>query len=80
VEDERVAVEELRARWLAGRWYDHVQRAAYQNLDEARLSEAVALAEQLACDPDAETFLRRLDAQSLAWRGKEGRRGQRRQP
>ena len=55
-----------------GRWYDHVERPAYRNLDPARLTEAVALAERLAVDPDAEPLLRELNARSLAWRGKQG--------
>ena len=57
-----------------GRWYDHVERPAYRNLDETRLTEAVALAERLAADPDAEALLRELNARSLAWRGKRGPR------
>jgi hypothetical protein len=59
------------------RWYDHVQPPAYRNLDEARLTDAVALAlaEQLASDPAAETLLRRLNAKSPARRGKDGPRG-----
>jgi proline racemase len=54
-----------------GRWYDAVAgRPAYRHLDEPRLAAAVALAERLAADPDAATLLRRLNADSLRWRGK----------
>ena len=54
-----------------GRWYDHVERPAYRNLDAARLTEAVTLAERLVTDPAGESLLRELNAQSLAWRGKQ---------
>ena len=58
-----------------GRWYDHVPaRPAYRHLDPERLGRAVALAEQLAGEPDAVDLLRELDAQSLAWRGKSPKR------
>lgn len=54
-----------------GRWYDSVAgRPAYRHLDEPRLAAAVALAERLAAEPDAGTLLRRLNADSLHWRGK----------
>ena len=57
-----------------GRWYGHVERPAYRNLDPTRLTEAVALAERLATEPEPEAavLLRELNAQSLAWRGKRG--------
>lgn len=51
-----------------GRWYDHVPgRPAYRAIDEARLTGAIRLAEQVARD---EADLPALNAQSLAWRGK----------
>jgi hypothetical protein len=54
-----------------GRWYEHVTgRPAYRHLDEHRLALAVSLAQQLATDSDGHRLLQRLDAQSLAWRGK----------
>ena len=54
-----------------GRWYDHVPgRPAYRYLDEPRLRAAVALAQRLATDADADALLSELDAQSLRWRGK----------
>ena len=52
------------------RWYDVLDRrsAAYRQLDDAQLGAAVALGERLLREGDP--LLRRLDAQSLAWRGK----------
>jgi hypothetical protein len=51
-----------------GRWYDHVQRRpAYRHLDQARLREAVSLAERLE---RGEADLHALNARSLAWRRK----------
>jgi hypothetical protein len=51
-----------------GRWYDHVpERPAYRHLDDARLVEAVALAERVE---RAAVDLHALNAQSLRWRGK----------
>ncbi len=56
---------------VGGCWYDALDRrtAAYRQLDDHRLTEAVELAERLLVEGDP--LLRRLDAQSLAWRGKE---------
>jgi hypothetical protein len=42
--------------------------SAFAQLDDARLAAAVALAEAIAAEGDP--LLRRLDAQSLVWRGK----------
>ena len=56
---------------VRGRWYDVLDRRrspAFAQLDDARLAAAVALAEEIAVEGDP--LLRRLDAQSLAWRGK----------
>jgi hypothetical protein len=56
---------------VQGRWYDVLDRRrspAFAQLDDARLAAAVALAEAIAEEGDP--LLRRLDAQSLAWRGK----------
>jgi hypothetical protein len=52
-----------------GRWYDHVAgRPAYRHLDPERLGAAVALGERLL--REGEPLLRRLDEDSLRWRGK----------
>nr|WP_246405885.1 hypothetical protein [Modestobacter versicolor] len=56
---------------VQGRWYDVLDRRrspAFAQLDDERLAAAVALAEQIAAEGDP--LLRRLDAQSLAWRGR----------
>ncbi|WP_369137754.1 hypothetical protein [Modestobacter versicolor] len=56
---------------VGGRWYDVLDRRrspAFAQLDDERLTAAVALAEQIAAEGDP--LLRLLDAQSLAWRGK----------
>ena len=56
-----------------GRWYDHVAgRPAYRHLDARRLAAAVALGERL--EREGEPLLRRLDADSLGWRGKRPKR------
>ena len=71
---QRVLLDQV----CGGRWYDHVRdRPAYRHLDEGRLAEAVALAERLATEEDAATLLRRLNGQSLVWRGKAGPAGRR---
>lgn len=60
---------------VGGRWYDALDRRrspAFAQLDDARLAEAVALAERLLAEGDP--LLRELDAQSLAWRGKPPKR------
>ncbi len=53
-------------------WYDHLARgkgrSAESQLDAAHLRRAVALARGMLKDGDAE--VRRLNAQSLRWRGK----------
>jgi hypothetical protein len=59
---------------VQGRWYDVLDRRrspAFAQLDDARLAAAVALAEAIAVEGDP--LLRRLDAQSLAWRGKRAK-------
>ncbi len=65
----------LRDDAVGGRWYDHLDRragAAYRQLDDGRLAEAVALGERLLAEGDP--LLRALDARSLAWRGKRPKR------
>ena len=55
---------------VGGRWYDVLDRRrspAFAQLDDARLAAAVRLAEQIAAEGDP--LLRRLDEQSLRWRG-----------
>jgi hypothetical protein len=52
-------------------WYDVLDRRAgpaYRQLDDGRLTAAVALGERVLVEGDA--LLRELDAQSLRWRGK----------
>ena len=54
-----------------GCWYDVLDRRrspAFAQLDDARLTAAVTLAERIAAEGDP--LLRALDARSLAWRGK----------
>jgi hypothetical protein len=62
---------------VQGCWYDVLDRRrspAFVQLDDDQLSAAVALAERIATGGDP--VLRELDAQSLAWRGKQaGQRG-----
>ncbi|WP_222193610.1 hypothetical protein [Modestobacter italicus] len=56
---------------VGGRWYDVLDRRrspAFTQLDDARLAAAVELAERM--DAEGDPLVRRLDAQSLAWRGK----------
>ena len=57
---------------VGGRWYDVLDRRrspAFAQLDDERLTAAVALAERVLAEGDP--LLRELDAQSLAWRGKQ---------
>lgn len=56
---------------VGGRWYDVLDRRrspAFAQLSDEQLADAVGLAERLLAEGDP--LLRRLDAQSLAWRGK----------
>ena len=56
---------------VGGRWYDVLDRRrspAFAQLDDAQLRTAVDLAERICAEGDP--LLRRLDAQSLRWRGK----------
>ncbi len=56
---------------VAGCWYDVLDRRrspAFAQLSDEQLAGAVALAERVLTEGDP--LLRRLDAQSLAWRGK----------
>lgn len=60
---------------VGGCWYDHLDRRAgpaFRQLDDERLAGAVALGERLLSEGDP--LLRRLDARSLAWRGKAPKR------
>lgn len=60
---------------VGGCWYDTFDRRAgpaYQQLDNARLQGAVALAERLLLEGDP--LLRELNDRSLVWRGKARRR------
>jgi proline racemase len=64
---------------VGGCWYDVLDRRrspAFEQLDSDQLRSAVQLAERIAAEGDP--LLRRLDEQSLRWRGhrpKPGRRG-----
>lgn len=52
-------------------WYEVLDRTrspAFQQLDDAHLRAAVELAERLECEGDP--LLRRLNDQSLRWRGR----------
>ena len=55
---------------VGGRWYDVLdrRRTAFVQLDDARLAGAVELGERVLAEGDP--LLRRLDEQSLRWRGK----------
>ena len=56
---------------VGGCWYDVLDRRrgpAFRQLTDEQLRAAVALAERIAAEGDP--LLRRLNAQSLAWRGK----------
>lgn len=60
---------------VGGRWYDVLDRRrspAFAQLSDGQLAAAVALAERMLVDGD--DLVRRLDARSLAWRGKPARR------
>jgi len=55
---------------VGGCWYDVLDRRrgpAFSQLDDDQLRRAVALAEQI--DAEGDPTLRRLDDQSLRWRG-----------
>ncbi len=57
-------------------WYDVLDRRrspAFAQLDDEQLATAVELAERVLVEGDP--LLRRLDAQSLGWRGKPPKRG-----
>jgi hypothetical protein len=61
---------------VGGRWYDVLDRRrspAFAQLTDDQLHEAVRLAERMAAEGDP--LVRALDAQSLAWRGKQAKRG-----
>lgn len=56
---------------VGGCWYEVLDRRrspAFDQLDDERLAAAVALAERIVREGDS--LLRRLNTQSLAWRGK----------
>jgi hypothetical protein len=56
---------------VGGCWYDVLDRrrgAAFRQLGDDQLRSAVALAEQILAEGDP--LLRRLNEQSLRWRGK----------
>ncbi len=56
-------------------WYDVLDRRrspAFAQLDDEQLATAVELAERVLVEGDP--LLRRLDAQSLGWRGKPPKR------
>jgi hypothetical protein len=56
---------------VGGCWYDVLDRRggpAFRQLTDDQLRAAVALAERIVAEGDP--LLRRLNAQSLAWRGK----------
>lgn len=56
---------------VGGCWYDVLDRRrspAFAQLDDAQLAAAVALGERVVREGDV--LLRRLNAQSLTWRGK----------
>ena len=56
---------------VGGCWYDVLDRRrgpAFRQLTDDQLRTAVAIAERIAAEGDP--LLRRLNAQSLAWRGK----------
>ena len=56
---------------VGGCWYDVLDRrrgAAFRQLGDDQLQSAVALAEQILAEGDP--LLRRLNEQSLRWRGK----------
>ncbi len=62
---QRVLLDQV----CGGRWSDHVTgRPAHRHLGAPRLEAAVALAERL--EREGEPLLRRLDEDSLRWRGK----------
>jgi hypothetical protein len=58
---------------LFGRcWYEVLNRtgeAAYRQLNEQQLEEAIALAESIVAQPN--TYLHQLNQSSLEWRGKK---------
>jgi hypothetical protein len=59
---------------VGGCWYDRLDRRrspAFAQLDDERLTAAVQLAERILTEGDP--LLRRLDDQSLRWRGKRGK-------
>lgn len=56
---------------VGGCWYDALDRRrspAFAQLDDAQLAAAVGLGERVVREGDV--LLRRLNAQSLTWRGK----------
>ena len=60
---------------VGGCWYDVLDRRrspAFTQLDDEQLATAVALAERVLAEGDP--LLRKLDAQSLAWRNKRPKR------
>ena len=57
-------------------WYEVLDRRrspAFEQLDDDRLAAAVGLAEQILREGDP--LLRKLDEQSLKWRGKPSKEG-----
>lgn len=55
-----------------GAWFDHLQRPAYKNLSNDQAMRAVRLCEDIIAG-HADLFA--LNAASLSWRGKQGKRG-----
>ncbi|MBD2462449.1 hypothetical protein H6G89_15485 [Oscillatoria sp. FACHB-1407] len=57
-------------------WYDVLERtreAAYKQLTEEQLEEAIALANAIMTQSDS--YLEQLNQNSLTWRGKQGKKG-----
>ncbi|SDS82244.1 hypothetical protein SAMN04488543_2445 [Friedmanniella luteola] len=63
---------------VGGCWYDVLDRRrspAFAQLDDVQLGAAVRLAERI--DAEGDPLLRRLDEQSLRWRGRPPKPGRR---
>ena len=66
----RIILDQL----VQGCWYDHLDRrlVAYKQLNDAQLTRAIAMAEQLLSGDT--TTLHRWNNESLTWRGKQKRK------
>ncbi len=60
---QRIVLDHL----CSGVWYDHLAKPAYKNMTQDQLQQAIGLCRRIISD---DVDLKRLNQQSLMWRGK----------